>query len=507
MKRGLICFLLVLILVCLVIPTWCYAEEPIADEISSEKLVTDYSGFSSLYYLFDENEYDHKKTQDTSYLTLTHEDGIGSLYFIFAETYGTYTVVNHDTGAEITAGENHYLHEYVNLMELFGKAPQSVTIRFDHGAVALNELYVYGVGNVPDTVQKWELPADGKTDMILFSTHSDDDHLYFAGLLPYYAVERGFQVQVVYLTNHWNVSRIRVHEALDGLWAVGIRSYPVFGPYPDFNCKSIDDAYKRFQDSGFSREQMTGFVVEQLRRFKPQVVVGHDFNGEYGHVQHKVYAQLLANAVEISNDALSYPETAEQYGVWDVPKTYIHLYEQNKVYMDWDKPMESFGGLTPYEVARDIGFAAHVSQHRDWSSFFNPKTAADIFWHSPCKYGLYRTTVGLDVNGDDLFENIIHYAEQERLAQEEAARVAAEEAARREAEEALRAAEEAQRLAEEQARLEAEEKARQEEAQRLAELQRIEKQKQIQRIGLIAVVLLVSVIVICTAFMLRRKKK
>ncbi|MBQ4178508.1 MAG: DUF4406 domain-containing protein, partial [Elusimicrobia bacterium] len=40
-----------------------------------------------------------------------------------------------------------------------------------------------------------------QADMMLFSTHADDEHLWFAGLLPTY-VDRGYDIQVVYFTNH-----------------------------------------------------------------------------------------------------------------------------------------------------------------------------------------------------------------------------------------------------------------------------------------------------------------
>jgi LmbE family N-acetylglucosaminyl deacetylase len=45
---------------------------------------------------------------------------------------------------------------------------------------------------------------EGGADLVLFSAHGDDEHLFFAGLLPTYAEERGYRVQVVYLTDHRN---------------------------------------------------------------------------------------------------------------------------------------------------------------------------------------------------------------------------------------------------------------------------------------------------------------
>ena len=301
MKRSfalLICFFLVLTLLS---PLSISAEENTAKNISGQNIVTDSSGFPSLGSLFDSKRYDGWNTADEASLTLSHENGIGSLYLTFGKTYEPYTITNDDTGETITAGEQGYYHDFVDLTECFGTTPQTITLTFSSGPAALYELQVYGPGQVPDSIQKWQEPVDGQTDLILFSTHSDDDQLFFAGLLPYYAVERGYQVQVVYLTSHFNTAPFRIHEVLDGLWAVGIRTYPVFGPFPDFgDTYTVEQAFYRFQRWGYSREDMTGFVVEQLRRFKPFVAVSHDFNGEYGHTQHKVYAQLVADAVAVS---------------------------------------------------------------------------------------------------------------------------------------------------------------------------------------------------------------
>lgn len=464
MKRHLALLLCLILAFTLLHATQAAAEENSAQEISGQNLVVASSGFPSLGSLFDDKRYDGWNTEDGAVLTLAHEGGIGSLYLTFGKSYGTYTVTNNDSEETITAGGHGYAHDFLDLAELFGSVPQSVTLTFSSGPAALHELQAFGPGQVPDSIQKWQEPVEGETDLVLFATHSDDDQLFFAGLLPYYAVERGYQVQVVYLTNHYNTAPFRIHEVLDGLWAVGIRSYPVFGPFPDFgDTYTVESAFWKFERFGYTKDEMVGFVVEQLRRFKPLVAVAHDFNGEYGHTQHKVYAQLVSEAVAVSYDPESYPESAETYGVWDVPKTYVHLYEENPIVMDWDTPMENFNGMTPYEVTKELGFPAHSSQQKNWGYFFRGHdTCASIPNYNPSYYGLYRTTVGLDVEKNDMFENVLSHGEQARL--EEEARLKAEEEARQKAEEEarLKAEEEARQKAEEEARLKAEEEARKE---------------------------------------------
>lgn len=405
-----------------------------AESISVSKAVTDAPGFTDWGYLFDGKVLQGGTSAATASLTIQHTEGIGSLYFIFRLEYGEYTVTNNDTGETKTVGQGSFLHDFLDLEAMFGTAPTSVTVKFENGKVRINELYIFTTGEAPDFVQKWEMPAEDKTDLILFSTHGDDEQLFFAGILPYYANALDYQVQVVYLTDHRNNTDQRVHEMLNGLWAVGCTTYPVIGSFDDFLIESLEGTYKKFEELGTTRDDIIEFCVEQLRRFNPLVIVAHDFAGEYAHGQHMVYADCVSAALEISNDATQYPELAEKYGTWDVPKAYFHLYEENSITMDWDTPMEELDGMTPFEVTQKLGFPCHESQQWTWFyKWINGKNdvvitkASEIATYSPCLYGLYRTTVGADVEKNDFFENVTTYAEQERLAQEELERQQATE--------------------------------------------------------------------------------
>ena len=402
-----------------------------AEDLSGKALVADHSGLGSLNRLFDGRNTESTKIKEGGQITLTEEGGIGSAYLVFDREYGGITLTNQDDGAEKTVEETGFLHVFLDLEELFGYAPQSVILSFDSGEALLNELSAFGPGQVPDWVQRWEPPAEGEADLVLFSTHGDDEQLFFAGMLPWYSQELGYNVQVVYMTGHRNMSMRRSHEMLDGLWAVGVRHYPVFGSFGDYNSSSLAAAYQIYKNKGITREEILSFVVENIRRFRPKVAVGHDLRGEYGHGMHMVYAELLCEAVEMSADETRFPESAEKYGIWDVPKTYLHLYPENQILMDWDIPLERFGGLTAFEVTRELGFPCHVSQQRYYSWYFTGKDAAsEITEYSPREFGLYRSTVGGDVEKNDFFENLTTHAQDRQLE----AQWEAEEAARLEAE-------------------------------------------------------------------------
>ncbi len=499
-----------------------------AEELTDISLVTDHPGFPAMEFLFDDNPFSkgYTTTEDSSALTLEHTKGIGSLYIIFGEVYGPYTVTDNTTGQIASFGEHGFVHEFLDLEAAFGAAPTSVTVNFDMGPVHLVELYAYTSGQVPEDVQKWNDPHGSDTDLLIFPTHSDDDMLFFLGTIPYYTVERGYNVQLVYLTDHHNTNSVRIHEVLNCLWAVGMRHYPVFGEYPDFYNESRFESYSTFLYYGYSDVDLQEFVVEQLRRFKPTVILSHDFNGEYGHGQHKVYADVISRALEMSADPTIFPESAEEYGTWDVPKAYFHLYKQNQIIMDWDQPMENFDGKTPFEVCRYIGWPLHISQQYNFSWWITPfKDAKSMLYHSPREWGLYRTTVGLDKEKNDFFENVITYTdairlaeearleeerrkEEERLAAEaaatEAERLAAEAAAKAEAE-AKQKAEEARRKEEERIRLEQEEA--QKKAEKEAQMEALLNAQKLQ-IGLVlAGAAVVLVMLLVGIFLLARSLK
>ncbi len=406
--------------------TWIpavYAVDITAQDISSSTTIIG-DGFSSFDFLFDKDINAYRTSSHNCSLNFLNEQGIGSLYLMFDLEFGEYTVTDAASGITLTAGTEGYLHEYLDLTAAFGATPTAISLSFPRGKVSLSEIYIFSEGTAPDFVQKWEAPLEAKTDILLLSTHGDDDQLFFAGLLPKYAAQQQAGVQVAYLTDHRNLTNQRTHEILNGLWAVGCTTYPVMADFPDFRIDSLNGTYREFARQGVTEEELLQYVVKLLRRFKPKVVVGHDMEGEYGHGMHMVYTDCLVKALELSNDEDSFPDIAQQYGLWDVPKTYLHLYEQDPIELDYDQPLSVFNGMTAFQVSQKLGYPCHKSQQytwfTDWINGDNNEItkATQIRRYNPCRFGLYRSTVGSDLRKDDFLENIITYAEEDRIEQD-----------------------------------------------------------------------------------------
>ena len=343
-------------------------------------------------------------------ITISSSTPIAHLYIAWNnKTVSPWTLTLEDGSAQ-ECGTNGYLHEYVKL----DKPSTKAVINIKADGMKICKLYAFGEGDVPSWVQQWNPPCD-EADILLVSTHADDEQLFFGGIIPYYAGELGLKVQVAYYTNYWNGANIREHEKLDGLWTVGVRNISVNGDFDDIYATSLEAAKEVY-----SYNDTVAFMTELIRRFKPLVLVGQDLNGEYGHGGHMITSAAICDAVNVSADAASYPESADKYGTYDVPKTYLHLYPENQINLDCRRALSRFGGKTVLEVAAD-GYLQHASQQ--WCWFY----VSDDYQYSCAKFGLYRSTVGADT-GNDILENVVTYEEQARIkAEEESSRQAESE--------------------------------------------------------------------------------
>ena len=202
------------------------------------------------------------------------------------------------------------------------------------------------------------------------------------------------------------------------------------------------------------KDNILSLVVERIRRYKPEVIVTQDLDGEYGHNQHKITARCAKYAIDAAADPAQYPESAQKYGAWQVKKLYHHLYKENALEMNWEIPLDSLGGKTALQVAK-LGMKEHSSQ----TDAFVVKSHGT---YDNAKFGLYFTTVGEDVAKDDFLEHIDPDASANYLA-EHAAEIEAQKAET--AAELAAAAENARALPEEAPEEEApEEEAPEEEA-------------------------------------------
>lgn len=318
-------------------------------------------------------------------ITITSDTEFAHIYVIWdkpPKNWGLKT-----SSGIITCGKNGFLHEYIHL----DNPEKKVTLITNEENNYLCDVYTFSENELPDWVQIWE-SSYLDADMLLFPTHADDELLYFGGILPTYAREKGYKVQVAYLTAHVTES-YRYHELLNGLWTAGIKAYPIISDFPDMYADSLETAKKLYNE-----EDIINFQVEQIRRFKPEVVIGHDLNGEYGHGVHMLNAECLLKALSLTENFEKHQESAIKYGTYKVQKCYLHLFPENQIVIDTSVPLTNFNDKTALEIATEA-FSKHKSQQK----YFSVKASGK---YDLRKFGLAYTNVGDDIDKDDLFENV-----------------------------------------------------------------------------------------------------
>ena len=341
------------------------------------------------------------------WVVLSSDKPIYGLYLCFQKMPETYVIQKQSGDDWVTVAEGgtpKYHHVFFELDGL--KKIRILSTMEKKNVMGFNEIYAFGEGEVPDWVQRWEEPVE-KADLLIMVAHPDDELLFTGGAIPTYAVERGKQVEVAYLSYS---NTTRRSEALNGLWAMGVKNYPVFGPFADRYAKTgkAKDAYT---DAG-GKQKVLDWVTELYRRFRPEVVVTHAENGEYGHPQHKMIADAAKECFALAADAEQSPESAQAYGTWQVKKLYLHQYgeEADQTVLDWDQPLSAFGGKTGAELAAEA-FALHVSQKgmgagkgAKFKEFKVETTGKNDYPYD--RFGLQNTTVGPDEAKNDFLEHI-----------------------------------------------------------------------------------------------------
>ena len=314
----------------------------------------------------------------------------GGIYLLWERAPGpwrlTYSTDGESFSGELLCGRNGFIEEYVPLPD----GVRAVRLEPLSCELALLEVSVWTRGRLPDSVHDWDV-TPSECELMLISAHQDDELLFFGGMIPLYAGEKMLDTVVVYMAD---CGSLRLHEALDGLWTCGMRQYPVFLMLPDVKSQSLQQARKTWDEAVVSDTLAALFL-----RYRPQVVVTHDVNGEYGHGQHRLTAQCVRQALLLSEDAASAARITGGGDTYSVPKCYLHLWRKNEVFIDWNEIYLDKMQMTAAEAA-SLGYECHVSQHKSYRQIF-------INGSYDCRsFGLYRSGVGDDSGANDIFENI-----------------------------------------------------------------------------------------------------
>ena len=377
------------------------------------------------------------------WVIISSDKPVYGLYLCFQKMPDTYVIQKESGDSWVTVAEGGSPRFHHAFFELDGlKKIRIMSTMENKNTMGFNEIFAFGEGEVPAWVQRWEEHA-GDTDILFLATHPDDDVLFLGSAITWYAAELKKNIMVAYVTPS---NTTRRSEALNGLWTMGVRTYPEFGDFPDKYSKpsKLEQEYK---DMG-GKEKVLDWVTELYRKYRPAVVVTQDIDGEYGHPQHKMLADAAVSCWERGADSSASPESAAVYGTWEVKKLYIHLYgeEADSTAFNWDEPLASMDGKTANEIAEEA-FSLHKTQEGKGNKFNGKRVPFSVAEYGVRRYpnnrfGLYASRVGPDESHTDFLEHIDTAAkpavteppEEETAEEETQAETAAEEATPAEAE-------------------------------------------------------------------------
>lgn len=379
--------LLVLMIACIFCA--CAFSEEAAEEITKECSIT--SKKSGVYKMWDGDAKEYW-TSRSGYsvieIKIPDDRTAGGILIEWFSPFERFDVSEYaqDSALINEYGSDEYYKGHVSYLPLMQETKKIEIKVYKEGKIS--ELHVYSDGAENPDIQKWENPAE-KSDIMLLVAHQDDEVLWFGGLLPYYGVVRENNVQVVYMTTN---GRLRIREALNCVWKTGVKNIPEIIGYKDSY-----ETGKKAEEVWGGKKNIEKSLVRRIRKYKPEVIVTHDINGEYGHPQHKLIAKRIVSAVQAAADPKQYSDSYELYGAWEVKKVYLHLGDENTIFMDWKTPSDALDGKTPLEVA-ELAFLEHKSQ----LSRFNMDMGKEYDY---TKFSLVYSIVGPDILKNDFLEN------------------------------------------------------------------------------------------------------
>ena len=319
---------------------------------------------------------------------------IDGIYLKFFSPNNNYSIISYSkNGKKLNyyniSGSN-IIHKYFKLSEESKKI--IINLYSDNPKyIGICSLRIYEKDKVGVSVEQWK--SQEKCDLMLISAHRDDEILFFGGTIPFYSFVKKKKVCTIFMSGN---DIIRIREALSSQWSMGIKNYPIFMEFPGGFHDGINGTIKDFG----GEEKVLGKIVEIIRNYKPDVIVSHDINGEYGHPTHKTVPFLVQKAIKLASDKNKFFDSYKKYGVFDVKKIYLHLYKENKIIMNWNMRSAFLDYKTPFEVA-SVGYDKYNSQHKKWGMSFKR-----VIKYPNNIYGLIHTTVGKDIKKDDFFENV-----------------------------------------------------------------------------------------------------
>lgn len=160
--------------------------------------------------------------------------------------------------------------------------------------------------------------TDARRRMLISLAHPDDESFGLGGLLAHYA-SQGVAMSLICSTNgdvgtvdddflegFESIGELRLHELTCAAETLGIKEVITYGYRDSGMVGSPDNDHPRALVQA-DVEQITGRVVREIRRIRPQVIITFDPYGGYGHPDHIFMHKITTRAFHEAADPERYP--------------------------------------------------------------------------------------------------------------------------------------------------------------------------------------------------------
>jgi LmbE family N-acetylglucosaminyl deacetylase len=166
---------------------------------------------------------------------------------------------------------------------------------------------------------KSQAKNSGDRRMLISLAHPDDESFGMGGAIAYYAAS-GVKITLICSTNgdvgtvddehlrgYESISALRLDELHCAADALGIRDVVTFG-YRDSGMMGTPENQHPDCLVQADPDVVTGRIVREIRRVRPQVIVTFDPYGGYGHPDHIRMYETTTRAFNEAGDPTKYPE-------------------------------------------------------------------------------------------------------------------------------------------------------------------------------------------------------
>lgn len=372
-------FLLLILALVMLLPAFSIAEDtPSRAEgaLPCEYTVPD-EVMSYVSHVYDDDPFTTVTLKLGESATMTVPSGAKELFFAFYKADERYSITFFDEeGKRLNAARNITAVGYFDIpVEDHAK---TVTIVPESRTLTIGEWYPVADGYAypfPDTSEH--------ADVLVYLNAPGDELTKLGGVLPMLCGEHGLSAQIIYMTA---ADGYKSTQCINVLRQMGIKRAPIFGKA---EARIIGNDNAAFSLLRTEREVLMKTLVNQIRGYRPQIVITHDPATDTDPYMEGFIARQVINAVTLAADETKFRNAAEPY---TVSKLYT-LSDSGETVVSGEQPLYAYDEVSAAALAETL-YKNYLEEQ-----VYRRKMPQEV------RFRLEMSAVGED-SGSDLLENL-----------------------------------------------------------------------------------------------------